>query len=84
MGCFQVVCEANLDHQYPASQETSVTLFLTTHLDDLDSCVLAVLALNDMRSNSRAGLKVETYGTLSTVTKDLREEAGWPSVGEIG
>ena len=84
MGCFQAVWELNLDHRYSANQETFITLLLITHFDDLDSCVLAVLALNDMRSDGRAGFEVKAYGTLSTVTKDLGEEAGWPSVGEIG
>jgi hypothetical protein len=37
-----------------------------------------------MRRNGRARLEVKADGTLSTVTEDLGEEAGWPSIGEIG
>jgi len=83
MDCFQEAWELHLDHRYPAVQETPVHLVLTTHLNNLDSLVLAVLVL-DMWRDGGAGFEIEADGTLSTVTEDLGEEAGWPSIGEIG
>jgi hypothetical protein len=56
----------------------------TTHFNNLDSLVLAVLTFDDMRSNGGARLEVKADRTLTTVAEDLREEAGWPSIGEIG
>jgi hypothetical protein len=57
---------------------------MRAHFNDFDSLILAVLALNDMWRNGRAGLEVKADGTLPTVTEDSGKETRWPSIGEIG
>jgi hypothetical protein len=57
---------------------------MVIYFNNLDSLVLTILTFDDVRSNGGAGLEIEPYGTLSTVTEDFREEACRPSIGEIG
>jgi hypothetical protein len=56
----------------------------TTHFNYLDSLVLAVLVIDNVRSDGRTRLEIKADGTLPTVTEDLGKEACRPSVGEIG
>jgi hypothetical protein len=83
--CFLVIWQLRLDLRYPGlSARGTVLIDEKADLVDFDTWVGALLIIDNVGSQGRAGFQIKADGALLAVAEDLGEETSGPAIGKVG